>query len=207
MILVFNKTDVKDASFAKEWMTDFEAFQEALQRDESSDALGGVEGGGHGGSGYMGSLLHSMSLMLEEFYSHLSMIAVSSRLGTGVDDFFAAVEEKRQEFMRDYYPELQRRRATREQERNKTRDRELDKMMQGMAVGQSGAGKTADSDDQVDVASDDDDDDDDEDDEDDADNDREGLQGRYQAALGDNDDSIMADASFAKYLHKQRNEE
>ncbi|KAF4506162.1 hypothetical protein G6O67_006274 [Ophiocordyceps sinensis] len=80
-------------------------------------------------------------------------------------------------------------------------------MMQGMAVGQSGAGKTADSDDQVDVASDDDDDDDDEDDEDDADNDREGLQGRYQAALGDNDDSIMADASFAKYLHKQRNEE
>ncbi|EQL03392.1 putative protein family, ATP binding protein [Ophiocordyceps sinensis CO18] len=207
MILVFNKTDVKDASFAKEWMTDFEAFQEALQRDESSDALGGVEGGGHGGSGGMGSLLHSMSLMLEEFYSHLSMVAVSSRLGTGVDDFFAAVEEKRQEFMRDYYPELQRRRATREQERNKTRDRELDKMMQGMAVGQSGAGKTADSDDQVDVASDDDDDDDDEDDEDDADNDREGLQGRYQAALGDNDDSIMADASFAKYLHKQRNEE
>lgn len=199
MILVFNKTDVKDASFAKEWMTNFEAFQDALQRDENSDALGGVEGGGHGGSGYMGSLLNSMSLMLEEFYSHLSMVAVSSRIGTGVDDFFAAVEEKRHEFMRDYYPELQRRRETREAERNKSRDRELDKMMQGMAVGQSGASKTAASEDEVDVASDDDDDDDDSDDE----NQKEGLQERYQAALGD-DDSVMADASFAKYLHKQR---
>ena len=30
MILVFNKTDVKDASFAKEWMTDYDAFQAAL---------------------------------------------------------------------------------------------------------------------------------------------------------------------------------
>ncbi|KAM4058785.1 conserved hypothetical ATP binding protein [Hirsutella rhossiliensis] len=196
MILVFNKTDVKDASFAKDWMTDFEAFQDALQRDESSDALGGVEGCGHGGSGYMGSLLNSMSLMLEEFYSHLSMVGVSSRLGTGVDDFFAAVEDKRQEFMRDYYPELQRRRDMREEERNKLRDRELDKMMQGMAVGQPGASKTADSEDEVDVASDDD--------YDSHDNQKGGLQERYQAALGDNDDSVMADASFAKYLHKQR---
>ena len=40
MILVFNKTDVKDASFAKEWMTDFEAFQDALRKDEEADAEG-----------------------------------------------------------------------------------------------------------------------------------------------------------------------
>ena len=31
MILVFNKTDVQDAEFAKEWMTDFDAFQQALR--------------------------------------------------------------------------------------------------------------------------------------------------------------------------------
>lgn len=199
MILVFNKTDVKDASFAKEWMTDFEAFQAALQRDEESDTLGGVEGGGHGGSGYMGSLLNSMSLMLEEFYSHLSMVGVSSRLGTGVDEFFEAVEEKRGEFMRDYYPELQRRRGEREEQKKKARDKELGKMMEGMSMGQQPFEKAADDDDEFDVASDDDDDEDSDDEKK-----KESLQERYQAAVGDNDDSVMADASFAKYLHKQK---
>src|SRR3984957_17604400 len=66
MILVFNKTDVKDAEFAKEWMTDFEAFQEALRKEEEGGSFGGVEGGDStlgGGSGYLGSLLNSMSLV------------------------------------------------------------------------------------------------------------------------------------------------
>ena len=34
MILVFNKTDVRDAGFAREWMTDYDAFQAALAGDE-----------------------------------------------------------------------------------------------------------------------------------------------------------------------------
>ncbi|KAH6888484.1 hypothetical protein B0T10DRAFT_514227 [Thelonectria olida] len=199
MILVFNKTDVKDAEFAKEWMTDFEAFQEALRRDEDADALGGVEGGGHGGSGYMGSLLNSMSLMLEEFYAHLSVVGVSSRLGTGIDEFFEAVEEKREEFVRDYLPELERRREEREKQKKESREKELDKMMKGMSVGAQGeAPKTA-IDDDVDVASDDEDD---EDSDDEAK--KQGLQDRYEAAMGENDDSVMADASFAKYLYTQR---
>lgn len=199
MILVFNKTDVKDAEFAKEWMTDFEAFQDALRRDESEDNLGGGEGG-HGGSGYMGSLLNSMSLMLEEFYAHLSVVGVSSKVGTGMDEFFEAVGEKKQEFLDDYLPELQRRREEREQAKKENRDKELDKMMGGMSVhGQDLSGKK-DNDDDIEVASDADD----YDSEDDAVAEREGLQARYQAALGDgNDDSVMADASFAKYLHRQ----
>lgn len=41
--------------FAVDWMTDYDAFQEALQEDTS----------------YMGSLVQSMSLVLEEFYNHL----------------------------------------------------------------------------------------------------------------------------------------
>ncbi|KAK1535687.1 hypothetical protein CPAR01_09229 [Colletotrichum paranaense] len=202
MILVFNKTDVQDATFAKEWMTDFEAFQQALQQDEMSDVIGGYETseGGSGGSGYMGSLLNSMSLMLEEFYSHLSFVPVSSRLGTGMDEFFAAVEEKAEEFKQDYLPELKRRREEREEKKRLARDHEVEKMMKGMSVG---AGKKPmvvkpvdDDDDGVDVASDVDDDDmpDDEDD-------REGLQARYEAAMEAEGDSIMADGSFAKYLH------
>ncbi|KAG6032350.1 hypothetical protein E4U40_006360 [Claviceps sp. LM458 group G5] len=213
MVLVFNKTDVKDAAFAKEWMTDFEAFQEALRRDEEAGEEGrdgGMEGsgGGHAGSGYMGSLLNSMSLMLEEFYSHLSMVAVSSRLGTGVDDFFEAIEEKRQEYVRDYLPELEKRRQQREQQKKKARDKELSRMLSDMNVGDgakgaNGAGgRTGASDSDVEVASDDNDDD--EEDDSDMEATKEGLQERYQAAMGADEDSVLADASFAKYLHKQR---
>src|SRR5689334_1090014 len=89
MILVFNKTDVKDAAFAKEWMTDFEAFQAALSGEEEGGAFGGADGQG-AGSGYMSSLLHSMSLVLEEFYNHLKVVGVSAMTGDGIDDFFAA---------------------------------------------------------------------------------------------------------------------
>lgn len=77
MILVFNKTDVQDAEFAKEWMTDFEAFQDALRKEEDSGEGSAVGGG----SGYMGSLLNSMSLVLDEFYKHLSVVGVSSMTG------------------------------------------------------------------------------------------------------------------------------
>ena len=63
----------------------------------------------------MSSLLNSMSLMLEEFYSHLNVVAVSSMTGKGTDDFFRAVDEKAKEFERDYRPELERRREARQQ--------------------------------------------------------------------------------------------
>jgi GTPase SAR1 family protein len=39
MILVFNKTDVQDAEFAKERMTDFYAFQQAFLEEEESGAF------------------------------------------------------------------------------------------------------------------------------------------------------------------------
>ncbi|KAL2756505.1 hypothetical protein ACRALDRAFT_2087883, partial [Sodiomyces alcalophilus JCM 7366] len=185
MILVFNKTDVQDASFAKEWMTDFEAFQAAVQEEQFGDGMGE---GGPGGSGYISSLTSSMSLVLEEFYSHLSFVPVSSRLGTGMEEFFAAVQEKAEEFKQDYLPELQRRRQERDEQRRATR--------KGMSVN-AAKNKNKDGDD-IDPADDVDDDDipDDE-------SDREGLQSRYEAALTSEQDSIMADASFAKYLHNQ----
>ena len=140
MILVFNKTDVKDADFAKEWMTDFEVFQEALKQEEDSGSFGGFEGSGGGlggGSGYMGSLLNSMSLMLEEFYRHLSVVGVSSMTGQGIDEFFQAVEEKGEEFERDYKPELERRRRERQEEKQGKREQELGKLMRDMNVSES----------------------------------------------------------------------
>lgn len=136
MILVFNKTDVQDAEFAKEWMTDFDAFQQALREEEETGAFGteGGSGGFGAGSGYMGSLLNSMSLMLEEFYRHLSVVGVSSMTGDGVEDFFKAVEEKRQEFERDYKPELERKKKEREEAQANRREEELGKLMKDMNV-------------------------------------------------------------------------
>jgi GTPase SAR1 family protein len=144
MILVFNKTDVQDAGFAKEWMTDFEAFQGALRREEELGGFGGLEGsstGMGGGSGYMGSLLNSMSLMLEEFYSHLSVVGVSSMTGHGVDDFFDAVAKKREEFIKDYRPELEKRKKERKDESHSKRQEDLGKLLKDLNVSAGKGGK------------------------------------------------------------------
>ncbi|KAF3481430.1 ATPase NPA3 [Arthroderma uncinatum] len=204
MILVFNKTDVKDAEFAKEWMADFEKFQAALAEEEQNGAFGGGEGGTGGiggGSGYMGSFLNSMSLMLEEFYHHLSVVGVSSMTGDGVEDFFAAVEEKRQEFERDYKPELERKRAQREKERLEKREVELGKLLKDMNVsGPSSSSKEKGY--EVETVSEAEDDDDEEEGEDErpSGRDDDGLSQRYNKALADSGEQATEDSSFARYL-------
>jgi len=226
MILVMNKSDVKDPSFAKEWMTDFEAFQDALRAEEEGGSFGGHEGGGDGpgvgggsGSGYMGSLLNSMSLVLDEFYRHLSVVGVSSMTGAGVDDFFDAVKEKAAEYERDYRPELERRQQARQLEKTQKREKDLGRLMKDMNVAggaktsvepgdpgrakasrRGGIGTLSDyEDNDEDMNEDDiDDDDDDDDDDDGKDIDGDGLQSRYQGALGDG--RSAQDESFARYL-------
>ena len=212
MILVFNKTDVQDAEFAKEWMTDFDAFQQALREEENTGAFGteGAAGGFGSGSGYMGSLLNSMSLMLEEFYRHLSVVGVSSMTGDGVDDFFNAVEEKRQEFERDYKPELERKKKEREESKASRREMELGKLMKDMNVSGSGGRPNAEPE-TVSEAEEEEEAragaEDDYDSDDDLDEiggaaragDDEGLSQRYQAALSDQKPSDQ-DLSFARYL-------
>lgn len=206
MILVFNKTDVKDAEFAKEWMTDFEAFQGALREEEEQGSFGGVEGaasGMGGGSGYMGSLLNSMSLMLEEFYSHLSVVGVSSMTGAGIDEFFEAVTEKAEEFNRDYKPELERKRKQRDEEKIANREKELGKLMKDMAVsGEPSSKKTAEEPD-MDALSDMEDESEEEADGIRDDDDPEGLSTRYKQALADSEGPRTAsgdDHSFTRYL-------
>jgi len=220
MILVFNKTDIKDASFAKEWMTDFEKFQEALQNEENGGGMGGADGEGAGfgqGSGYMGSLLHSMSLVLEEFYKHLRVVGVSSMTGDGVEDFFDAVKEKKDEFNRDYKPELERRRKQRDDEKEGKREHELGKLLADLNMERKAPGKATpkpkteepETVSDMEDAEDSDDEQNSEDgalvdhDEDfiDADDDEDGgLKQRYQQAVKD-DGPTGEDFSFAKYIH------
>jgi len=204
MILVFNKTDVKDAEFAKEWMTDFEAFQAALREEEAAGSFGGLEGGGGcigGGSGYMGSLLNSMSLMLEEFYCHLSVVGVSAMTGVGTKEFFEAVAEKSQEFERDYKPELERRKKQREEEKISGREKELGKLMKDMAVsGEPSSRKPAPD---MDTLSDMENEEEEEGgDEDEDGGETKGLSARYKQALADSGAPQTAndDHSLARYL-------
>jgi len=203
MILVFNKTDVKDAEFAKEWMTDFEAFQAALREEEETGSFGGMEGNGMGGgSGYMGSLLNSMSLMLEEFYSHLSVVGVSSMTGAGINEFFEAVAEKAEEFNRDYKPELERKRKQRDDEKIANREKELGKLMKDMAVSGEPSSKTSSEPPDMETLSDMEDDSTDEE-ADAGDDDPEGLNTRYKQALADTEGPRTAtgeDHSFTRYL-------
>jgi len=199
MILVFNKTDVKKADFAKEWMTNFEAFQEALQNE---DEVGGVEGMGQG-SGYMASLLHSMSLVLEEFYKHLRVVGVSAARGDGIDDFFEAVQEKKEEFERDYKPELEKRRQEREKMKQSKRDKDLGRLLSDLNI-ENRKPKRDEAETISDIEDDDEEDqgmvspDEQIDEEHDAD---ESLAKRYRQALKDGaDDRSEQTMDFANYL-------
>lgn len=224
MILVFNKTDVHSHEFAHEWMTDFEAFQSALRKDEENELRQGGGGGGGSGSGYMGNLLNSMSLMLDEFYKHLSLVGVSAMAGTGIDDFLEAVKGKVDEYEKDYKPELDALRKKRDDEKLAKQKKELDKLMKDMNVNPSSAPSAGPSTQkqeepvQADVLSDFESDEDggemverDEDEEpnigEDDDSGEKGLQARYQQALqedkikrGAQGGNTMDEESFVRYL-------
>lgn len=118
LVVVFNKTDVVPHTFATEWMTNYEAFQEAL--DEHSTE-----------SGYYGSLTRSLSLVLDEFYSTLRYVGVSAVTGDGIQDFWNAIDAAACDFYTDYIPDLKvrigeqhaKKRAKERQNRNRlTRD-------------------------------------------------------------------------------------
>lgn len=126
MIVVFNKTDVTDCEFAKEWMTDFESFQAAVKKDHELN--------GEQTSGYMSSLINSMSLMLEEFYSNLDVVGVSSYTGNGFDEFMDAVDNKVEEYNEFYKAERERILKQKEEDEKKRQAKSLNKLMKDMKM-------------------------------------------------------------------------
>ncbi|KAF1817500.1 hypothetical protein P152DRAFT_454091 [Eremomyces bilateralis CBS 781.70] len=210
MVLVFNKADVPEGDAMDmdpadtldrgslvdkcvRWMRDWEVFQEAVRDESGPDDLGE-------GSGYMSSLTNSMSLVLEEFYNTLSVVGVSSMTGQGVPEFFDGVEEKRQEFIRDYWPEVLKRRKEKEQAKESRREKELSKLMKDMEVGGGGSRtKNVEPETVSDVEAESEDSQDEDDDDEDAGLDS-GLQKRYRSALEDASEGQDDDMSFARYV-------
>ncbi|ODQ81839.1 hypothetical protein BABINDRAFT_6482 [Babjeviella inositovora NRRL Y-12698] len=127
MIIVFNKTDVQSADFAKEWMSDFEVFQEALRHDAEVNDDGTS-------SGYMNSLVNSMSLMLEEFYSQLDVVGVSAYTGDGFDEFLDAVDHKVDEYNEFYKAERERIIKDKEEEEKARKEKSILKLMKDLDI-------------------------------------------------------------------------
>lgn len=78
-VVAFNKVDVAPHAFAVEWMENFDSFQTALD-----DANAHSEA-------YINSLTRSLSLALDEFYSSLRHVGVSSVTGEGFPALMASV--------------------------------------------------------------------------------------------------------------------
>jgi hypothetical protein len=117
-VVVFNKTDIEPCDFAIEWMQDFTAFQEALSGDES----------------YMSSLVHSMSLVLEEFYSQLSVVGVSAVTGEGIDEFMECVADATREYETEYRVEFEKQTRERKAAKEAEAKKSIEKLMKDLSL-------------------------------------------------------------------------
>ncbi|KAL0584182.1 hypothetical protein ABG067_005956 [Albugo candida] len=119
-VIVFNKTDVIRHEFAVEWMTDFEAFQKAL--DQAQD------------DSYMNNLSRSLSLVLEEFYNNLHSVGVSAATGEGMEAFFDKIHLAAKEYDETYIPELKARILEKKVRKEKHEEDALARMMKDIEV-------------------------------------------------------------------------
>ncbi|KNC76545.1 GPN-loop GTPase 1 [Sphaeroforma arctica JP610] len=116
MVIALNKADVVDTEFVEEWMTDFDALQDALAQDDS----------------YMSSLSRSMGMVLEEFYNHMQSASVSAVTGQGIEEFFTAVDAAVEEYDTIYKPELERIKKEREGKQQQERDEQMERIQRDM---------------------------------------------------------------------------
>jgi hypothetical protein len=110
------------------------------------------------------------------------------------------VEEKREEFNKDYKADLDRRKAQREQEKEASREKEVARMMKDMRVGGNQRAQKEDAETVSEAEEEDEDDGALVDRDEDEDVSQDTLQKRYQEALSAGNQMSGEDLSFAKYV-------
>ncbi|XP_072436267.1 GPN-loop GTPase 1 isoform X1 [Chiloscyllium punctatum] len=122
-IVIMNKIDIVDHSFAVEWMKDFETFQDALNQETT----------------FASNLTRSMSLVLDEFYSQLrvnclqiQVVGVSAVDGTGMDGFLQQVADAAAEYETEYRPHYERLRQDLAEAEVKKKEEQLEQLRRDM---------------------------------------------------------------------------
>ncbi|PFH34849.1 putative ATP binding protein [Besnoitia besnoiti] len=105
----FNKTDVAHHAVCQEWMTDYDAFQEALLTDDS----------------YLASLSRSSALMLVEFYRVIQTVGVSSTTGQGMSDMVKQLERCAEEYQTDFLPFFEQQKKAKEERQRESATQEF----------------------------------------------------------------------------------
>ncbi|KMZ07584.1 GPN-loop GTPase 1 [Drosophila simulans] len=96
-LVALNKIDLKDCGFVMDWMTDFEAFQEAQEEEHS----------------FVSNLTRTMSLTLDTFYENLRTCGVSAKTGVGFAQLLAKILESVDEYETDFKPVYEKKRQER----------------------------------------------------------------------------------------------
>ncbi|XP_068154772.1 GPN-loop GTPase 1 [Drosophila tropicalis] len=96
-LVALNKIDLKDCSFVQEWMTDFEAYQDALEQEQS----------------FVNNLTRTMSLTLDTFYENLTTCGVSAKTGVGFAQLIKHLLNLVVEYDKDYRPVYEKMRKER----------------------------------------------------------------------------------------------
>eukprot|EP00466_Bigelowiella_natans_P007263 jgi/Bigna1/49201/estExt_Genewise1.C_420064 len=115
-IIAFNKVEVTSHETATRWMTDFDAFQEAINQDKS----------------YMSTFTRSMSLVLDEFYKNIRTVGVSAATGLGIDKFYEAVESAAKEYEEVFMPMMEKKRKLAAERKAEKEKREIAKIKKEM---------------------------------------------------------------------------
>jgi len=90
ILVVFNKSDVADASIPIKWMKDYDSFIDAIKSNEN----------------YLSTLSRSMGLALDEFYESLNYVEVSSKTRKGMDDVYDKIDDLIKEYNEVFLEDL-----------------------------------------------------------------------------------------------------
>jgi len=97
LMIAFNKADAQPVETLLSWMQDYEIFQTALDRVAQET--------------YLTTLNRSLSLVLDEFYKDLGAVGIASVTGAGFPVLLQKLSACRDEYLRDYLPEMTRKQA------------------------------------------------------------------------------------------------